>query len=75
MKTSTHIIPLGDWGGQLGTMAKTDVLANLQAMKPLVVAQTQIVPEEFDHLAMQMEQEVEQYRTIFTFHIAYGQRQ
>ena len=75
VKTSTHIIPLGDWGGQLGTMAKTDVLAIPQAVKPLVVAQTQITPEEFDHLAMQMEQEVEQYRTIFTFQIAYGQRQ
>ncbi len=75
VKTSTHIIPLGHWGGQLGTMAITDIMAIAQAMKVLVAAQTHTAPEEYDRLAMRMLEEVEQYRTIFTFHIAYGQRQ
>jgi hypothetical protein len=73
--TSTQLVPLGDWGGQLGTMALADILAIAQEMKPLIVAQTQTAPDEFDQLTMQMVQEVEQYRTTFTFHIAYGQRQ
>lgn len=73
--TSTQLVPVGNWGGQLGTMAITDILAIVQGMKPLVVAQTQTAPDEFEHLTMQMVEEVEEYRTTFTFHIAYGQRQ
>ncbi|MHB8596360.1 MAG: class I SAM-dependent methyltransferase [Ktedonobacteraceae bacterium] len=73
--TSTQLVPVGNWGGQLGTMAIADMLAIVQGMKPPVVAQTQTTPEEFDRLTIQMAEEVEEYRTTFTFHIAYGQRQ
>ncbi|MEO8972212.1 MAG: methyltransferase domain-containing protein [Ktedonobacteraceae bacterium] len=73
--TSTQLVPLGNWGGQLGTMAMADILAVAQGMKLLVVTHTQTAPEEFDRLTMQMTEEVEEYRTTFTFHIAYGQRQ
>lgn len=73
--TSTQLVPPGDWGGQPGAMAVAHILAIAQEMKPQVLAQTQTAPDEFDQLTMQMVQEVEQYRTTFTFHIAYGQRQ
>jgi ubiquinone/menaquinone biosynthesis C-methylase UbiE len=72
--TGTQLVPLGNWGGELGKMAITDILAIAQGMKPLVTAVIQTTPEEYDTLAMQMEQEVEQYHTTFTFHLAYGQR-
>jgi len=75
VETKALLIPIGNWGGQLGTMALADILAIFQAMKPLIVVQTQIAPEEFDRLTMQLKQEVEQYHTTFTFDIAYGQRQ
>ena len=73
--TSTQLVPAGNWGGQPGTIAIANILAIVQGMKPLVVAQTQTAPDEFERLTMQMVEEVEQYRTTFTFHIAYGQRQ
>ncbi|HLX39599.1 MAG TPA: methyltransferase domain-containing protein [Ktedonobacteraceae bacterium] len=73
--TSTQLVPLGNWGGQPGTMAMADILAMVQEMKPLIVVQTQTPPDEFDQLITRIVQEVEQYRTTFTFHIAYGQRQ
>lgn len=73
--TSTQLVPIGNWGGQLGTMAIADMLAIAQGMKSPVVAQTLTTPEEFVNLTMQMAEEVEEYRTTFTFHIAYGQRQ
>lgn len=73
--TSTQLVPLGNWGGQLGTMAIADMLAIVQGMKPSFIAQTQTAPEEFDRLMIQMGEEVEEYRTTFTFHIAYGQCQ
>lgn len=72
--TSTQLVPLGNWGGPLGTMAIADILAIAQGMKSPVVAQTQTTMEEFDRLTMRMVEEVEGYRTTFTFHIAYGQR-
>ncbi len=72
--TSTQLVPLGNWGGPLGAMAIEDILAIAQGMKSPVVAQTLTTPEEFDNLTMQMAEEVEDYRTTFTFHIAYGQR-
>jgi hypothetical protein len=56
-------------------MALADILGIVQIMKPLIVVQTQTAPEDLDHLMMQLEQEVEQYHTTFSFHIAYGQRQ
>lgn len=75
VETRTQIIPLGKWGGQLGTMALADIMAIAHAMKALVVAQTQTPPEEFERLKMLMQHEVELYRSTFTFHIAYGQSQ
>ena len=73
--TSTQLVPLGNWGGQPGAMALADILAIAQEMKPQVLAQTQTASNEFDLLTMQMVEEVEQYCTTFTFHLAYGQRQ
>lgn len=72
--TSMQLIPLGKWGGQLGEMGIMDILAIAQGMTPLVTAVMHTTPEEYDSLAMQMEQEVEQFHTTFTFHMAYGQR-
>jgi ubiquinone/menaquinone biosynthesis C-methylase UbiE len=72
--TSTQLIPLGKWGGQLGELAISDILAIVRAMKPLVTAVMQTASEEYDSLVMELEQEVEQYHTTFTFHIAFGQR-
>jgi ubiquinone/menaquinone biosynthesis C-methylase UbiE len=72
--TSTQLVPVGAWGGQLGTMAIAGILAIVQGMKPPVLAHTHTTSDEFDRLMMQMAEEVEEYRTTFTFHIAYGQR-
>lgn len=73
--TSTQLIPAGTWGGQLGIMGLTNLQAIVEAMKPLVLQQTQTTPEEFERLVTEMIQECEQYKTTFTFHIAYGKHQ
>lgn len=73
--TSTQLIPVGSWSGQPGMMAAEDMRASIQAAKPLDMLHARIASEEFDRLLLQIEQEVEQYHTTFTFHIAYGQRQ
>ncbi|HLI07355.1 MAG TPA: methyltransferase domain-containing protein [Ktedonobacteraceae bacterium] len=70
--TSTQIVPLGHWGGQLGTLALEDIEAIAQALKPLILAQSGISSGEFEHLATRMFNEVEEFHTIFTFHVAYG---
>lgn len=73
--TSTQLIPAGTWGGQLGTMGLTAIQAIVETMKPLVLQQMQTTPEDFERLVAEMIQECEQYKTTFTFHIAYGKHQ
>lgn len=73
--TSTQLMPVGNWGGHPGTLALASILSIAQEMQPLIAEQMQIEPDEFSHLTAQMIQEVEQYRTTLTFHIAYGHRQ
>jgi ubiquinone/menaquinone biosynthesis C-methylase UbiE len=69
---STQLIPVGNWGGQLGGIAVRNILSIVHEMKPFVVALMQTAPEDFDHLIEQMRKEVEQYHTTLAFHIAYG---
>ncbi|HZS76751.1 MAG TPA: class I SAM-dependent methyltransferase [Ktedonobacteraceae bacterium] len=70
----TREIPVGKWGEQPGVMALRDIVTIVQAMKPLVTVQMQMSSKAFDALVKEMEQEVEQYHTTVTFHIAYGRR-
>jgi SAM-dependent methyltransferase len=73
--TSAQLIPVGSWGGQSGALALKAARALVQTMKSSVMLQTQLTAAEIERLAGQMEQEVQQYHTTFTFHVAYGQRQ
>jgi hypothetical protein len=52
--TSRHIVPLGHWAGQIGTLAAADISGVVQLMKPLILAQNWTTPEEYERLAVQM---------------------
>ncbi len=72
--TSTQLIPLGAWGGQLGKMAFNTILAFLQAMKASIINQELATEALYEQLMLQIEAEAERHHTTFTCHIAYGQR-
>ncbi len=71
---STQLVPLGNWGGQLGKMALANIQTIVHTMKTVVVGQLLTTAEEYEHLTVQIGMEVEEYHTTFTFHIVYGQR-
>ncbi|MBE3559945.1 MAG: methyltransferase domain-containing protein [Ktedonobacteraceae bacterium] len=68
-------IPVGDWGGRLGTMAKADFYAGNKTIAPLVATATGATMEEYYRLADAWMQECEQYQTYCNFHVIYGLRQ
>ena len=69
------VIPVGNWGGRLGTMMATDMNAVTRAMKPLIVSKLNISPGEFEEAASKQQAEWEEFHTTATFHAAYGQKQ
>jgi ubiquinone/menaquinone biosynthesis C-methylase UbiE len=66
-------LPVGDWGGRLGQLAKTDVLTFSQAAKPLLRAQG-MTESECAQLIDTMRRECEQLHYTWPFYIVYGQR-
>lgn len=76
INVSTEIItlPVGQWGGRLGSTTATNMRATCLAMKPLVLQHQDVSSEEYDCLLEDMFKECEQYRSCFVIHVAYGQR-
>lgn len=66
-------LPIGSWGGRIGKMVATDLNTINQATRPLYMRDG-MSAEEFDALIQKMQQEWEDYRSRWIFHIAYGQR-
>lgn len=73
VQTRTIKLPVGDWGGRLGQLAKTDVLTFSQAAKPLLLAQG-MTESECAQLIETMRRECEQLHYTWPFHIVLGQR-
>jgi Methylase involved in ubiquinone/menaquinone biosynthesis len=67
-------LPVGKWGGHVGTMMLTDGLTVADAMKPLVVSQLGVDPAEYDRLRALLADDYESHRTEMSFFVAYGQR-
>ncbi len=67
-------LPVGNYGGRLGTMLETDIVAILKAVKPLVVGQEIATSTDFDNLLVAWQEEVGQRQMLFPFYLAFGQR-
>lgn len=72
--TKPFVIPVGSWGGRLGTMMATDMIAVTKALKPLIVAKLNIDQNEFERTTQRQQAEWEELHTTVTFHAAYGQK-
>jgi ubiquinone/menaquinone biosynthesis C-methylase UbiE len=72
--TETITLPIGQWGGRLGSTTATNMRAACLAMKPLVLQHLGISSEEYDRSLEDMFKECEQYQSQFVICVAYGQR-
>lgn len=67
-------IPLGKWGGQIGTMMQDNGLAGVRAMKPLILSHLGISPNEFDRVLAAAVVEYDQFQMTVPYLVVYGQR-
>jgi len=70
-------VPVGAYGGRLGMMMKTDVMAVVTALRGPVVAQGLATADEYDHALVAANEETQQgpWQGVWPIHVAYGQRQ
>lgn len=67
-------IPLGRWGGRIGTMMASNIVAAQQTIKPMVIAQLGVDPVQFEQCIAAQQQEWECLHSSLFFDFAYGQR-
>jgi ubiquinone/menaquinone biosynthesis C-methylase UbiE len=67
-------IPVGEWGGRVGSMMKQDFLTVLNTVKGLYCTRGNISPHEYDELVQTVATEWENHRSCCTFFAAYGKR-
>ncbi len=74
VQTKSVDVPIGKWGGHLGTTMATNLVAGGLALKPLVISQGLVTTEEYDQSFAAVQREWEQYHSMLPFYVAYGQR-
>jgi len=72
VQTRVVKLPVGAWGGRVGSLLATDLAAAHTSAKPLLLAQG-MADAEWTTLFNTMRQEWEQFHSEWPFYIAYGQ--
>lgn len=67
-------IPMGEWGGRVGSMMRRDILAALAAMCERYAPLAGITEADFTQLVHTAAAEWEKYRSSCTFYAVYGKR-
>ena len=68
-------LPIGAYGGRLGTMLEKDILAIYQGSSALVVGAGLATQETYLQAVQQWEQDVTHYQMAFPFYVIDGQKQ
>jgi ubiquinone/menaquinone biosynthesis C-methylase UbiE len=69
------LIPVGEWGGRVGSLMKHDFLKVLEAIQPLYCERGNITPAEFEQLVQTVAGEWETTYASCTFLVFYGKRE
>ena len=67
-------LPLGAYGGRIGTLVESDYFAAVDAMRAPVIALGMATEEEYDRTAQAARQEVQRGRCVFPVYVVYGHR-
>jgi cytochrome P450/ubiquinone/menaquinone biosynthesis C-methylase UbiE len=67
-------VPVGTWGGELGTRVATNLMAGARALKPLVASQGLAQAQEYDQNLSLLHQEWEHSHSTLSLYVAYAQR-
>ena len=72
--TRSVTVPMGQWGGRVGSMMAANINSAYQAMKPLITSQLGIPSEVYEQNILRQHQEWEELQTSSVFYAAFGQR-
>lgn len=72
--TRSVTVPMGQWGGRVGSMMAANINSAYQAIKPLITSQLGISPEIYEQNILLQHQEWEELHSASVFYAAYGQR-
>lgn len=67
-------IPIGEWGGRVGSMMKQDIVTALTAMKGRYAQLAGLTEAEFEQMVQAVVPEWEAYRSSCTFYAVCGKR-
>ncbi|HKD74175.1 MAG TPA: class I SAM-dependent methyltransferase, partial [Ktedonobacterales bacterium] len=67
-------LPIGAYGGRLGSMLETDIMEIYRSVIPLVVGQGITSQEAYDRAVQQFQADVKTHQMVFPFYVIYGQR-
>ncbi|GCE26467.1 hypothetical protein KDA_19510 [Dictyobacter alpinus] len=67
-------IPVGLWGGRIGSMLLQDILALTRATRSIVTKYAGITLSDYDYITTKSMQEYEEYRSYSDFYVVYGQK-
>ena len=68
-------LPVGNWGGRLGSMTASDMVSYNQAVKPKITERFTISSAEYDRMSLAMRKEWESNHCYFSIYFACGQKQ
>jgi hypothetical protein len=67
-------IPIGEWGGQVGSYLASDVRAMFARLAPVFQERLGVSSEECSHLLSEMGQEWEEHHSTSTLGVAFGRK-
>lgn len=67
-------VPIGDWGGRIGSLMASDLRALYTRLAGVFEARLGVSADECRDLITQMSEELNEYRTVNTFGVAYGRK-
>jgi hypothetical protein len=70
----TAALPVGEWGGRIGSMMASDMRALFTRLAPAFTAALGVPAGEFEELILAAQEEWEQHHTTYSFAVAYGQK-
>ncbi|HLI87876.1 MAG TPA: class I SAM-dependent methyltransferase [Ktedonobacteraceae bacterium] len=73
IRTETIRLPLGGWGGRIGSLLAQDFLAVIPSLRPVAQSQLGVAPERFNAVLGALEEEWERYEMSYEVYFACGQ--
>lgn len=73
MQAKTLHVPVGEWGGRVGVMLRTNMYSGWGALKEMFVSQAKVAPDLFDRTFQGLPQEWEQQHTMYEYLSVIGQ--